>query len=60
MEGLENDTIGGYNSLLNKQKNIKGEAIVTTILFDDEYEILHDRESISTVTPITEDEYYVR
>ena len=43
MSGLEEDTIGGYNSMLKKQQKEEGEAIVTTVLFDHEYEIIHDR-----------------
>ena len=61
MGGLETDTIGGYNSMLNKQKKEeKGEIYVTTVLFDDQYELLHNRIPISKVKPITESEYYVR
>ena len=60
MTGLESDTIGGYNSLLAKQKQERGEAVVTTVLFDDNFEILHDRISIEGVAPITEKEYFVR
>ena len=61
MGGLESDTIGGYNSMLNKQtKEEKGEVYVTTVLFDDQYELLHDRISISKVKPITDKDYYVR
>lgn len=43
MAGLESDTIGGYNALLKKQQAEPGEAIVTTVLFDDDYQLLHDR-----------------
>ena len=46
MSGLEADTIGGYNSMLSKQKKEEGEAIISTVLFDDRTEILHDRKSI--------------
>lgn len=60
MSGLESDTIGGYNSLLAKQKSEQGEAIVTTVLFDDHYELLHDRINLKGVKPITEKEYFVR
>lgn len=60
MSGLEGDTIGGYNSLLEKQKKESGDAIITTVLFDDKYELLHDRISISSIAPITDKEYYVR
>lgn len=60
MSGLEADTIGGYNSLLGKQKKEEGEAIVSTVLFDDKQEVLHDRMEIGTIRPMTEKEYYVR
>ncbi len=60
MSGLESDTIGGYNSLLEKQKKEEGEATVTTVLFDDKYELLHDRIDIRGVSPITDRQYYVR
>ena len=60
MSGLETDTIRGYNSMLKKQKKEKGEAVISTILFDDEAEILHDRKELTAVAPITEQEYYVR
>lgn len=60
MTGLEKDTIGGFNSLLEKQKKESGEAFVTTVLFDDKYELLHDRNNIKHINPITEKEYYVR
>ncbi len=60
MSGLEADTIGGYNSLLEKQKKEDGEAIVSTVLFDDRQEVLHDRVNLGNMKPITEKEYYVR
>lgn len=60
MSGLESDTIGGYNAMLKKQQEESGEAIVTTVLFDDNYEILHDRTNIKGIKPITQEEYYVR
>lgn len=60
MGGLESDTIGGYNAMLLKQQALKGEAVVTTVLFDDKYELLHDRINLRAVSPITEKEYYVR
>jgi uncharacterized protein YegL len=59
MSGLETDTIGGYNSMLEKQKMIDGECYVTTVLFDNNYELLHDRIDIKAVSPITEKEYQV-
>lgn len=58
--GLENDTIGGYNAMLSKQKKEVGEAVITTVLFDDQYELLHDRVSIKSVRTISEKEYFVR
>ena len=60
MGGLETDTIGGYNSLLSRQREEPGEATVTTVLFDDRYELLHDRIDIRGIAPITAREYYVR
>ena len=60
MRGLEADTIGGYNSLLEKQKKEDGEAIVSTVLFDDTQEVLHDRVNLDKMKPITDKEYYVR
>ncbi len=60
MSGLESDTIGGYNAMLKKQQAEPGEAIVTTVLFDDDYQLLHDRINIKGISPITEKDYYVR
>lgn len=60
MGGLESDTIGGYNALLAKQKQEPGEALVTTVLFDDRFEMLHNRLNLGEIMPITEQEYYVR
>jgi uncharacterized protein YegL len=60
MDGLESDTIGGFNSMLDKQKAQPGECRITTVLFDHQYEILHDRLDLKAVSPITEREYYVR
>ena len=60
MAGLESDTIGGFNAMLEKQRNEPGDAVVTTVLFDDQYELLHDRIDIRGVSPITQKEYYVR
>ena len=60
MCGLEADTIGGFNSMLAKQKKEEGEAYVSTVLFDDVCEVIHDRVSISDVRKMTEDDYYVR
>ena len=58
MSGLESDTIGGFNSMLKKQKAEPGEAVVTTVLFDSRYEVLHDRFPIEHVAPITERDYF--
>jgi uncharacterized protein YegL len=60
MAGLESDTIGGFNAMLAKQKKEDGEAVVSTILFDDNYEVLHDRYDIHKVDPITDKQYFVR
>ena len=60
MGGLESDTIGGFNSTLEKQKKAEGEARVTTVLFDGEYEVLHDRIPVNEVRPLTGEDYYVR
>ena len=60
MGGLEADTIGGFNSMLLKQKKERGEAYVSTVLFDNTCDVLHDRLPIEKVEPITEKDYYVR
>lgn len=60
MQGLEGDTIGGFNAMLEKQKKEPGEAYVSTVLFDDQTEVLHDRVALEKVQPITDKEYYVR
>lgn len=59
MAGLESDTIGGYNSMLDKQKALDGECRITTVLFDHNYELLHDRIDIHAVSPISDQEYFV-
>ena len=60
MNGLESDTIGGFNGMLTKQK-AEGEKVnVTTVLFDDEVEVIHDRFPIDIIEPLTDKEYYVR
>ncbi len=59
MAGLETDTIGGYNSMLNKQRKAEGEAFVTTVLFNHQYELLHDRINVRGISPITERDYEV-
>ncbi len=60
MSGLEGDTIGGYNSMIEKQKKEEGEALISTVLFDDKVEILHDRQELEKVEKITDKEYFVR
>ena len=59
MAGLESDTIGGYNAMLAKQQHGDGEAIVTTVLFNDEYELLHDRINVKGIAPLTQSDYEV-
>lgn len=59
MSGLEKDTIGGYNSMLEQQRKVDGECCITTVLFDNCYELLHDRIDIRAVRPISEKEYFV-
>lgn len=59
MAGMETDTIGGFNSMLEKQRNEPGEAIVSTVLFNNKTEVIHDRVSIANVPKITEKEYFV-
>jgi len=60
MSGLESDTIGGFNSMLKKQMAEEGEAYISTILFDDCCEVLHDRVPVNQVEPINENQYFVR
>lgn len=60
MAGLESDTIGGFNSLIEKQKKEDGLCFVTTVLFDHEMLTLHDREKLSDISPLTEKDYQVR
>ena len=59
MSGLEKDTIGGFNAMLARQKKEKGRALVSTVLFDDDTRVLHDRVDIQKVRPMTEDDYFV-
>lgn len=59
MAGKESDTIGGFNALLKKQKAEEGLAYVTTVLFDNRFELLHDRLDVRFVQPISEKEYRV-
>ncbi len=60
MAGLEKDTIGGFNSMLEKQRKEPGEAIVSTVLFDNEIEVIHDRVPIANIPKLTDKDYYVR
>lgn len=60
MSGLEKDTIGGFNSMLEKQRKEPGEAVVSTVLFDNEADIIHDRVDIAAVPNLTDREYFVR
>ena len=60
MSGLEGDTIGGFNSMLEKQKAEPGEAVVSTVLFDNDSEVIHDRLPLDRVPALTRKEYYVR
>lgn len=60
MRGLEADTIGGFNGMIEKQRKEPGEAYVSVVLFDDQAEVIYDRADINTVKPMTEEQYYVR
>lgn len=60
MSGLANDTIGGFNSMLEKQQQEPGDCRITTVLFDDRYELLHDRLDLEAVSKITTSDYFVR
>ena len=60
MSGLEGDTIGGFNSMIEKQKKEEGEAVVSTVLFDNESVVIHDRLPLGKVPRMTEEEYFTR
>ena len=60
MAGLEDDTIGGFNAMIEKQKREEGSAIVSTVLFDNDCQVIHDRVDIQKIGPMTRNEYYVR
>ena len=60
MSGLEADTIGGFNSMIAKQKKAGGEALISTVLFDNHSEVIHDRVNIRDIRPMTDEEYSVR
>ena len=60
MSGLEKDTVGGFNSMISKQKTEDGEALVSTVLFDNKSVVIHDRLPLDDVPPMTEKEYFTR
>ena len=60
MAGLERDTIGGFNAMIEKQRKEPGEALISTVLFDHENEVIHDRVDIRKIEPLTDEDYYVR
>ncbi len=60
MSGLEADTIGGFNSMIEKQKKENGEALISTVLFDNVSEVIHDRVPVQKVEPMTDRDYSVR
>ena len=60
MAGLERDTIGGFNAMIEKQKREAGEAYISTVLFDNTSEVIHDRVALDRVPRLTDREYYVR
>ena len=57
MSGLETDTIGGFNSMIERQKRAEGEALVSTVLFSNESTVIHDRVDVQKIKPLTEQEY---
>lgn len=60
MGGLESDTIGGFNAMIEKQKKEEGEACISTVLFDDRTEVLYDRVDVKKIEPMNDKQYYVR
>ena len=60
MAGLESDTIGGFNAMIEKQKKEAGEALISTVLFDNFSEVIHDRVDVMKIEPMTDREYSVR
>ena len=60
MSGLEADTIGGFNSMIEKQKKENGEALISTVLFDNASEVIHDRVNVRDIKPMTDKDYTVR
>lgn len=59
MAGLEKDTIGGFNAMIEKQKKLDGECLVSCVLFDNEQKVIYDRVPVAEVRPMTEDDYTV-
>ena len=57
MAGLEDDTIGGFNAMIEKQKGESGEAVISTVLFDHESVVIHDRVNVQHIKPMTRKEY---
>jgi len=60
MQGLETDVIGGFNSFISEQKKLKDKATLTTVLFDNYYEVLHDNVDLQKIEPLTNKQYFVR
>ena len=60
MAGLEKDTIGGFNAMIEKQRGEAGEAVISTVLFDNVSQVIHDRLNLADVPKLTDKEYYVR
>ena len=60
MAGLEKDTIGGFNSMIRKQRQEAGEAVISTVLFDNQSQVIHDRIPLDHIAPMTDRDYYVR
>ena len=59
MSGMEKDTIGGFNAMIEKQKSLNGKVYVSTILFSNTSEVLHDRKTLEEIKPLTEKDYQV-
>ena len=60
MSGLESDTIGGFNSMIKKQKEEEGEALISTVLFDDVSDVIYDRVDVKKIEPMNDKQYFVR
>lgn len=60
MRGLEEDTIGGFNSMIEKQRKEEGEVLISTLLFDSQCEVLYDRVPADKIEPMNDSQYYVR